>query len=504
MIGLGPGIRQQWLRKSARLCCLLLLGAVLSACGAPEQEEPNVKDVPTAPPPPPPAPVANLVLVCIDTVRVDTFFSPLIDDELKSRLVDAQQYLHANSVAPWTIPAVATVFSGLYPVQHKAGLFPNLVANLKTDLPSTLSESVTTIAEILKDKDFLTGAFSGHPWMRAGIGMEQGFRQIHSRIGRQKVVARFEEWLDEPRRRPHRLFGYLHFMEAHDWHLASRDEMSARLDAIDDTLRAQLLADTSPEACVDPDSDICIRNLVYNLAVRDERDGIVAILDALGKRGLLKDTLVVVFADHGEAFLEHRAEHERRGDPWRSEYGTGHGHSLYQELLHVPLLVWHPGVEGAVRQDLVSLVDVFPSMLTWLGLDLPDWPLPGQMLPIGREPAPDPSNERVLYASGIAYGPRAIAVREGNAKSIMYYPGEEFEYFDLAADPDEKHPIVNDRLIMRFDVLTGDYLDMWSDFDLEAPNIAAEQLKHLQAIGYLQGVEQPADETPAEKKNGEP
>jgi hypothetical protein len=469
-----------------RFYCLLLLGILLAACKPQEQESANaaVETVPLEP-------VKNVVLVCLDTVRADAFFNPAIDDEFKVRLESAQQYRNANTTAPWTIPAVASVFTGLYPIQHKAGLFPNIVANLKTDLPSTLDESVTTLAEILGDHDFVTGSFSGHPWMEAGIGMEQGFRQVHSRIGRQKVVARFEEWLDQPRRRPRRFFGYLHFMEAHNWHLKTRDEMTARLDGIDDSLRAQLLADTSPKACVDPDSDICLRNMVYNLAVRDERKGLVAILDALSERGLLQDTLVVVFSDHGEEFLEHRAEHEARGDPWRSDYGTGHGHSLYQELLHIPLVLWHPGVAGAVRQDLVSLVDVLPSIMSWTGLEQPEWPLPGRMLPVGRDPDPDPGHERVLYASGIAYGPRAIAVREHDTKSIMYYPGEAFEYFDLATDPGEKDPIVNDQLIMRFDVLTGDYLEMWRDFQASTPEIASQQLERLKSIGYLQGVESP-------------
>jgi hypothetical protein len=73
----------------------------------------------------------------------------------------------------------------------------------------------------------------------------------------------------------------------------------------------------------------------------------------------------------------------------------------------------------------------------------------------------------------------------------MYYPSGEFEYFDLASNPTEKHPIISDQLIMRFDVLTGDYLDMWSDFETVNAEVTSQQLELLKSIGYLQGVEDP-------------
>jgi arylsulfatase A-like enzyme len=444
----------------------------------------------------------HVVLICIDTVGADIFFSPLMEDELASRLKSAQVYRNANSVAPWTIPAVSSTFTGLYPVQHKAGEFPTVVANLDTDLPSVLNPAAVTLAEMLQEQDFLTALFSSHPWLAADIGMQQGFGQIHSRKGWQKVVGRFEEWLDQPRQRPRRLFGYLHFMEAHDWHLKSRPDLEARLAELDDALRNDLLADASEAACADPNSDICLRNLVYNLAVRNQRQGLRAVLDSLEQRGLLQDTLVMVYSDHGEEFWEHKAKHEQRGDP-RGIYGFGHGHSLYQELLHIPLVAWHPGLAGGERQDLVSLVDVVPSILDWLGLDQPDYPLPGRTLPTSRDPVPDPATERILYASGIAYGPRAVAVREGDAKSIMTYPDETFEYYDLAADPDERTPVSGNQLTMRFDVLTGDYLEMKSELTSALPQISEAQLEHLKSIGYLQGVEEPPQPNQKPADHGE-
>jgi len=459
------------------------------------------------PPPPAPAvlPVDNLVLICIDTVGSDAFFSSRIDDALARRLGTSQRYINASSVAPWTIPGVASTLTGLYPVQHGAGKFETKVANLAVDLPSALVDSAVTLAEMLNENQFRTGAVSAHPWFTAGFGLEQGFKQLYAHKGWKKVVEKFNIWLDQPQKQvapPKRFFGYLHLMEAHDWHLKSRAEMDERMSGVDPELRKQLLADSSAEACVDEASDICQRNLVYNLAIRELRGAIDSVLQGLEERQLLDSTLVMVYSDHGEEFWEHKQEHHQRGDP-RGIYGFGHGQSLYQELLHVPLVAWHPGIEGAVRQDLVSLIDVVPSALSWLGLNQADGQLPGIVMPAGMDPVSGDKSERKIYASGIAYGSEAIAAREGHLKSIMQYSDESFAYFDLDKDPGEKHPIQNDSLTMRFDVLTGDYVDLSRESLAIRPELDAETLEHLKSIGYLQGVEeQPerkAEETPPKK-----
>jgi len=434
-----------------------------------------------------PAAVENLVLICIDTVRADTFFSQRLQDPLSERLSSAQQYRNASSAAPWTIPSVASTFTGLYPVQHSAGRFQKQPANLDTEIPSALSPSAQTLAELLKEQNFRTAAFSAHPWMGGDFGLQQGFSQVRLYKGWQKLTAHLAEWLDEDVE-PRPFFAYLHLMEAHDWHRRSKEDRGQRLAALSPELLMQLRADASSAACTDEGSDVCQRNLIYNLAVREVRTGIDRVLQVLEERRLLQNTLVIVFADHGEEFGEHKTEHQQRNDP-REVKGFGHGHSLYQELLHVPLIIWHPGMQGSIRQDLVSLIDVVPSTLGWLGIPQPDESLPGRMLPTGAQATQTDDQARVLYASGLAYGDEQVAAREGNTKSIMYYPDERFEYFDLTKDPEEKHPEQNNALTMRFDVLTGDYLDMKRDLDVAGPELDKQTLEHLKSIGYLQGID---------------
>lgn len=467
----------------------LLITALLSC-------KPAAMDSPSVTPDEGPAPAGGIarhaLLICIDTVRADRFFSPLHDDALTPWLSQSQVYTNASSVSSWTIPAVASVFTGWFPGQHGAGEFKSPVANLEQNLPQVLSQSANTLAEVLKQEGFITGAFSGHSWLEAGSGLEQGFGQIHSRKGRQQVVEQFAQWLDRWQKK--RAFGYLHFMEAHDWHLRPRKELLARLSEISPSLRDELLQDATPQACSDPDSTICLRNLVYLLGVRDSRQAIAEVLGLMQARGLLDETAVLVFSDHGEEFWEHKEEHIQRGDPrgekaFRGEYGFGHGHSLYQEMLHVPLLTWLPGVPGADQTQPVSLVDVMPSIISWLGVKEPSTELPGRLLPGVSGSSVDTWSERVIYASGLAYGPQAVAARQQNQKAIHYLPLNEIEYFDLNQDPLETRSQGSAAQIMAFDVLVGDYLDLPNALPRASGTVDADHLKKLQAIGYLQGVE---------------
>jgi arylsulfatase A-like enzyme len=228
---------------------------------------------------------------------------------------------------------------------------------------------------------------------------------------------------------------------------------------------------------------VCRRYLIYTQAVLDLRDSIASTLETLEQQGYLDDTLVVVYSDHGEEFWDHRQQALKDNHDHRGIAGFGHGNSMYQELLHVPVLVWNPADKtGRHVENPVSLIDIAPSILKWLNIDLGTATLPGMLLD-DAEKLPG----RALYASNIAYGPEQIAVRDGNSKSIWNTVNDESRYFDLAIDPVEKNLIQSDELVLHFDQLTGDYINLAGTSIGLAPEINKEQLQHLKAIGYLQG-----------------
>jgi arylsulfatase A-like enzyme len=466
-------------------------------------------------PPKPPAPT-HLVVICLDTVRFDSFFQTgavegnAWQDELTPWLESAQVYRNAMATAPWTIPSVSSLLTGLYPIEHAAGQFEGEVANLDTGIPSALDEGVFTLAEIMASQYFRTGAFVSHPFFAADLGLDQGFQQVHNRQGWWKDVEQFWKWADRIKE-PNRSFAYLHFMEAHHRHTRSTGELEKFLEAEDEAVIDHLMLQ-HPGPCADPDSRRCKQTLVYGSSVLELRRAVAAVLQGLQDRQLLDKTLVLLYSDHGEEFWDHEAEQTVRAEDPRGNYGLGHGQSMYQELLHIPLIAWHPGIKGKQHTQLTSLIDALPSIVEWMDLN-PELPggqgesetQPGQTLakiaeswsgvllpPLSR----GRKSTHPVFASGIAYGPERIATRMDSDKSVYAMRDQSYRFFDLASDPAEQQPLDSDALVLAFDTLTGDYLEL-TPFSASSGaggerQLSSEQLEQLKSIGYLQGVEEPS------------
>lgn len=432
----------------------------------------------------------NLLLICLDTVRADVFLEPSLHDSLSPWLARAQVYSNAVTVAPWTLPTVATVFTGLYPVQHGAGQFGTPVANLTSETPTALSGQAHTLAETLQENGRVTGLFSAHPWFKPGFGLDQGFQYRDYRKGAVPLIGKLLQWLDALDK-GQAYFAYLHLMEAHDLHRQPKAQLEAQFEALKPELKDYLRAHANPHMCQHASSAKCINSEVYAASILQLRNLLAGLLGALDERGLLEDTAVVIFSDHGEAFREHLRQHRALNSDPRGFYGRGHGQYLYQELLHVPVVAWLPGQPGNTWPGRVSLVDLFPTLLAWLHVDRDVSALPGRQLP----PPPQPQDDdRTLYASGIAYGPQSLAVLKGRFKALYWPDDDRLEVFNLAKDPDERHPLDNPGRLMEFTTLAGDYLALPNRLQGTAGQPDAEQLQDLQAIGYLQGESEDADE----------
>ena len=449
--------------------------------------------------------IQNVVVICIDTIRFDTMEAVngagLANDALGSMINQAQIFTDAQAPAPWTIPSVASVITGVYPTQHGAGVFATDIARLDTDVPTGLDDSVPTLAETLQESGFATSAVVAHPWFAFNFGLEAGFADLQARKGRAKIIHHALRWLDEGRLENQRFFQYLHFMEVHDWHLKPEAEMDAIL-ADQDPALLELARNSAPaNICVD-DPLMCKRYQTYVAALIAVRNAIAEYLDGLEAKGLMDDTVVMIYADHGEEFHDHLTQALATQDDPRDHYGFGHGQSLYQELIHVPLITWHPEFAAGRYAQHVSLVDIVPSIFDWTRVETPALNLAGTSLtpalhntPVhpDRLPQylrPEKGGERPVFSSGIGYGPNQIAVREGTSKAIRHMTREEEMYFDLESDPKELSPL-NKAMpeIMLFDRMIGDYQELKLDIDAAAPDLTAEQVEKLKAIGYLQGAE---------------
>ncbi len=163
----------------------------------------------------------------------------------------------------------------------------------------------------------------------------------------------------------------------------------------------------------------------YEIAFDDALIG--QLLDALDKNGLAANTTVVVMSDHGEAFGVHPGES-----------GMYHGMSLYDELLHVPLMFRVPGSKPCVRDDVVQLVDLAPTIAGLFGVTPPSTWAGRSLVPALAcgELTPQPAFAELLQAPEWDHTGESMITADG--KRHVYHRDGKYEIYDLAADPEER------------------------------------------------------------------
>jgi choline-sulfatase len=183
-------------------------------------------------------------------------------------------------------------------------------------------------------------------------------------------------------------------------------------------------------------ADLARQRDLYDGAITWLDHNLGLLLDTLAQRGILRNTLVVILGDHGEAFMEHRS--------------FGHGNDLYTEVVQVPLVMTLPGrLPAGVRvAGVASLRDVPATILSLAGASDRSPPLPGRSLArfwTADSTGPAPSDTVLTEVDYLPRGERDwYPVRRGNVRSIVAWPyqlitvGTEVELYDLVEDPDQR------------------------------------------------------------------
>jgi len=378
-------------------------------------------------------PIKNVIVYLIDTLRADKLQavnprSRVLTPGLARFVETAAVMAGAHTQENWTKPSVATLLSSLFPWQHQAITTEAVVPNDVELLPETLSA-----------RGFHTGAFIANGYVSDRFGFRQGWTSYRNyvREGRrnvaQYVAADVLEWLDQrPQEKP--FFLYVHTIDPHVPYKPPRQflEMYDATPysgvvnfASDNELLEKIKAGRIPLNARDKvhlealyDGEISYHDVHFN-----------SILDGLARRNLADDTMVIIVADHGEEFWDHGS--------------VGHGHSVYEELLHIPMIVRLPGTTAtALRvEDAVGLVDVMPTVLEALGQPLPNGLAGQSFLPLLRGETADAPRTAV---SGFMEGWRTVV--SGRYK-LIHRTLERQMLYDLSRDPHEQtdlgpeHPI---------------------------------------------------------------
>jgi len=418
----------------------------------------------------------NILLITLDTTRADRlgcYGYPLGTSPALDALADQSVvYTRAVSTSSWTLPAHASLFTGKFPTSHGALYDPEgpLLLTSAIDGPKSwdryrargLAPDETTLAWLLADRGYRTGAIVGGPWMKQVFGLGEGFEHydddgIDSVVGRlaADITDRAIEWITRHRREP--LFLFLNYYDPHGPYTPPEPFGSRFVDA-----------DQRTDDPQDPD----LIRAMYDgeIAYMDHHVG--RLFDEIRQLGLWEDMWIVVTADHGELLGE------------RGRFG--HGHYLTEPELSIPLIVKHPGTNEARTDDAtpMQLTDILPMIAGRLDLPLPDdvqgaYP-PDVTHPVAAEVYPLPFTSpdgdwRAIY--------------HGSTKFVWSSLGRH-ELFDLDADPSE-----TDNLIDRQPALTEEMLaDLERFFDalppapelqVEDTTVDPETIEALKGLGYV-------------------
>ncbi len=384
-----------------RLLACMIWVCFLGACRAgPGSERPEV--LKTDDPSIGRAPDRNLLIVTLDTTRADRLgaygFAGIQTPTLDRLARDGVLYRQATSVAPLTLPAHCSLFTGLNPPRH--GVRDNAGRKLDT--------SRTTLAELVRDRGFRTGAFVASYVLDAERGLDQGFDRYADvlvekdsatrapgdlQLPANRVVTRAIDWITHVG--ASRFFAWVHLYDPH-----------------------------APYEPPEPYKSIYAgRPYVGEIAFVDAQVG--RLITFLESRDLLDRTAVVVLGDHGESLGEH-------GE-------AGHGLFVYESVLRVPFIVRAPSIRRAVRDvaTVTRTIDVLPTALDLLGLPVPDAldgvslvPLmTGTVRHLGLDAYAESMSPRYRFGWSALH-----ALRSGRFKLI---DAPRPELYDLEADPGE-------------------------------------------------------------------
>jgi arylsulfatase A-like enzyme len=364
----------------------------------------------------------GILLVSIDTLRPDHLgcygYPPPTSPAIDRLCAESVVFDHASAHAPSTLPSHASILTSLLPHHHGAS-FEN-----KRALP----DEILTLAEVVAAAGYRTAAFTGGGQIDPIFGLGQGFEEYRVPASSDFTVTvdKGLKWLDQVGDAP--FFLFLHTYQVHHPYEPAPEVLAKFESGYDGPFPDHISVETirAINASGKPLPEADLRHIVatYDAEIREADDAFADLVEGLRGRGLWDSTVVIFTSDHGEEFAEHG-------------YVGWHSHTLYEELLHVPLVIKLPaGREAGRRVDrLVRSIDIAPTALKAVGLRVPEQfsGIDLAALWSGREVPPLVAVSRLDRADKA----KVSAIRDERFKLERLYSRRE-RLFDLADDPQER------------------------------------------------------------------
>lgn len=398
--------------------------------------------------------VRQIVLVSADTLRADAlavYGNPRVPTQALDQLArDGVVFENDISVAPWTLPALSTLITGVAPAVH-------LVRHEEDRLP----DSVTTLAERFAAAGYHTAAIVDNAYLRPKANLAQGFndylfmdipdygkalgpqimKHVLPTLFRAERATTIEEqtaqvqgWIAHHADRD--FFLWVHYFDPHAPYEPRRDYLTGEPPTglgYSFEPPPQMMSGMVARSAAQRE---WIRGL-YEAEVRGVDDNLGRVLEQLRQLGLYDGAVIAFTSDHGEEFWEHD--------------GQGHGHTLFNEVLRVPLLIKLPNNRHAKRvAQRISSERIAATLLEAADVEFDSADFSGpSLLPLMRGDEGAVAAPPVVSESAIIVDDQLAVVSDEQKYIRSLVTGREL-HFDLRSDPGEHQSRLEDA-----DVVTG-------------------------------------------------
>ena len=437
----------------------------------------------------------NVIVIIMDAVRAD-HLSCLGYEKIETPNIDRiarEGVLFTNCIvqAPWTFPSVGSIFTSKYPSQHGAerqqirkGLAWDDVIPVREGY---LYEENTTLAEILKENAYYTVVFQPNINLLSAAGFAQGV-DFHFDCHKYKnlLLERLAGWISNRKisRLVYPSFKYardekiVHYMK--NWLKVHHDKQFFMHALLFDSHEYHLKEKGSKKKYHIPSVKL------YDEAIQKEDQHIGEIYAYLKKMQILDQTILILLSDHGEEFGDHGGYD--RGYSYEYDSGRMHAHTLYDELIRVPLMIRYPQkIAGNTRFDQqVRSIDILPTILSLLeisskgtfeGVDL-------------SKNSFSPEEKLKAFSESILEGTEKKSLRTKDWKLIYHPVSQRYELYNLTQDPKETMNLAAEEKEM-FTSLQKElfsWMERMPKQETKAKRkrkLPEEEIEALKALGYI-------------------
>ncbi|AEH25446.1 sulfatase [Pyrococcus yayanosii] len=387
-------------------------------------------------------PDKNVILITVDCLRNDHISYNGYQRETTPFLKSIRGY-KASLIAtsPWTYPAIASLLTGFYPHNHGAVLEGE---DRKFDLSKLkpLKENILTLSEILALFDYATYFNSGIDLAFLSVRRRFHEQRLSSLTDAESILNELERWI---KNQDNNFFAHVHLKDLHE-PISPPNEFYNYFGEVKKLPKIEYWGEfQKPENQKGGKFEEFRENklLLYDNTLRYVDYVLEQFHTFLEDKGLIDNTILVITADHGEEFWDHAELEAGYFYDVRGYAGVGHGHSVFNELIEVPLIIMGPDIPKKREEDKpVSGVDIVPTLMDLLGIQ-------HNILFDGINIFKAPK-KRLILSENTIHGHEKKALVYGKLK-FMYSPGDNVAWiFNLKNDPNEQNPIIDEELSEMF------------------------------------------------------